>query len=133
METALRIAHLLAMAVGLGFTVAAMLMARLAAGRAPEVLRPVQVALARWGFLALIVLWLTGSAMLARGPGAAALPGLFWVKMGAVLVLTGAGVAMQIAIRRLEPPALAARAAILRPLMVLSAIAAMALAVLAFG
>ncbi len=53
--------------------------------------------------------------------------------MGAALVLTGAGVAMQIAIRRLDPPALAARAAILRPLMALSAIAAVMLAVLTFA
>lgn len=129
----LRIVHLLAMAVGLGATVSAMIVARLGAGRAPEILGPIQIRLAQWGFLALIALWLTGSALLAEGHDPETLSPLFWVKMAAVLVLTGAGVAMQLAIKRLPPPERAARAALLRPIMALSAVAALALAVFSFG
>ncbi|WP_157932994.1 CopD family protein [Roseovarius salinarum] len=132
-DQALLIVHYLALAVGLGGGIAAGVVAHVAGPKDPALAGAVQVRLARFGFLALIVLWLTGSAMLAGGPGAAALPVWFWVKMAAVVVLTGAAVWMQIAIKKLEPAQRAARAKVLRPVMNAAATLAVVFAVLAFG
>ena len=130
---ALLILHYLALAIGLGGGISASVVAAVAAPRDPGLAGAVLVRLARFGFVALIVLWITGLAMLSQGAGAAAAPGWFWIKMGAVAVLTAAAVAMQIAIHRLDPPARAARARTLRPVMNGAAVAAVICAVPAFG
>lgn len=129
----LEIAHLLAMAIMLGVTVAAMVAARLAAGHtsgpASALMHALQIRLAQWGFLALAVLWITGSALLPED--VTALPRLFWGKMGAVVMMTAAAVALQVAIRRKDPALLEAHGALLRPVITLMSVAAMALAVVA--
>ncbi len=130
---ALKIVHYLALAVGLGGGIAAGIVAHVVGPKDPALAGAVQVRLARYGFLALIGLWLTGSALLTDYGGWAAMPAWFWVKMAAVAVLTVAAVVMQVSIKRLEPSARAARARLLRPVMNGAAVLAVVFAVLAFA
>jgi len=126
----LKIIHFLALAVGLGGGVANQVLAAKAGGR-PEVARPVQRTISRVAFAALVLLWVTGLWM-AWGRPVASLGPWFWVKMAAVLGLTGAAVTAQLAVLRPGP----GTRALLKKLgiwMTVASTLAVVFAVLAFG
>lgn len=85
----------------------------------------------------LLLLWITGAIMIWSvfgGPGG--LPGLFWLKIAFVLlltVLTGALHATHAAIRRTGNAALGGRLGMIGPASGISALAAMLIAVLVFN
>jgi len=126
----LKIVHFLALAVGLGGGFANQILSARAGGH-PDVARPVQKTISRVAFAALVLLWVTGLWM-AWGRPIASLGPWFWVKMAAVLGLTGSAVTAQLAMLRPRPgtPALLKK---LGMSMTVSAALAVVFAVLAFG
>ena len=94
-----KIIHFLCFSVGIGGGVAAMLAgirAKAAPGEAVPVLRGIQKTLGRISFAAIVLLWLTGVYMIyAIKGGWGELNVFFWLKMAAVLVLTGASLTAQ--------------------------------------
>ena len=125
--------HLLAMAVGLGGSVANAVIGAMAGPENPALAGRLQKRIGRIAFAALILLWVTGVALVMYGPGAGTLSLWFWVKMLAVLALTGAAVTMQVAILTFGPERRAALARPLGMIMAGSATLAVVFAVLAFG
>lgn len=128
----LKILHVLALAIGIGGGVSNAIIGAVAGPKDPALAGAVQRRIGRASFVALIVLWATGFAMLALGPGAAAFGLWFWLKMLAVVALTAAALRMQVAVLRGDP----AVARLARPLGMAatgSAILAAIFAVLAFG
>jgi len=94
-----KIIHYLCFSVGIGGGVAAMLAGIRAKGAAAEavpVLRGIQKTLGRISFVAIMLLWVTGLYMIyAIRDGWAGLGVFFWLKILAVLVLTGASLTAQ--------------------------------------
>lgn len=132
MIATLKIVHFLALAVGLGGGVANAVMAAMG-GKAREVVGPMQARIGQLGFGAVVLLWLTGLWLFASGQTLGTVGLMFWLKILAVLVLTAAAVANQLARRRLPPEQYAARAPVLGQIMGISATLAVIFAVLAFG
>ncbi|MFN3148040.1 MAG: hypothetical protein ACE368_23785 [Paracoccaceae bacterium] len=87
----------------------------------------------RLGFAGLVLLWLTGIAMVAMAGGVAAMGAWFWVKMLAALMLTAAAVALQVATFTLPPERRAARVKPLGMVMLAGSVLSLVFAVLAFG
>ncbi len=102
MTQALLAFHFLALAAGIGVTIANGVIAATATGLpAPEVaaLRRLGPRFGQIGRAAVALLWLSGLALLAmiHGFSLAGLGSWFWAKMAAVLVLTGAVVGIYLA------------------------------------
>ena len=133
MLAVLKIVHFLSLAVGLGGGIANGIFGAKVAPKAPEHAGPAQKLIGRLSFAALILLWVTGLWMIRASGGIVALGLWFWVKMIAVLALTAAAVAMQLAYVTLPPEKLPARAKVLGMVMTAAATLAVVFAVLAFG
>jgi uncharacterized membrane protein len=133
MLAALKIVHFLALAVGLGGGVANGIVGAMAGPRDPAVAGQIQRRIGRLSFAALVLLWVTGVAMVATGPGLDLLGGWFWLKMAAAVVLTAAAVTVQVSVLALPAPRAAARARPLGRVMTAAASLAVVFAVLAFG
>ena len=139
MNEIVAILHFLGFGAGLGTSLSNLILGRVAAG-ADAAARPALEQAARgigiMGVVALLLLWATGAALVYLSFGGwAGLPGLFWVKLAAVLALTGCVVLINLtAIRaaRAGTPPPGARMRLLGQIAALSGIAAMALAVFAF-
>ncbi len=139
MTMLLLIVHFFSFSLGIGCGFANMVVGRTAA-KADPAARPFLGAASRMigqiATLGLILLWLTGIALVFRGwDSLGGLPKLFWLKIAAVLVLTGISVLMNLhgirASRSGTPPP----AETMKKLGMLGGIAsttAMVLAVLAF-
>lgn len=88
--TAIKILHLLAMATGVGFGLASLVMARVAAGAdtaaVPTVMK-VRMRLGQLGLLSLLILWATGLYLFHALYGGAA-SGMFMAKIAVVIALT---------------------------------------------
>ena len=140
MLATVKIIHFLSFAIGIGGGVANMVIAMRAASVDAAMqmpLRAVQTTLGRLSFGTLILLWLTGVYMIyAANGGWAGLGTVFWMKIAAVLVLTAASFTMQYMVltaARREPAMLARRMPQLGMTATGAAVAALALAVFAFG
>ncbi len=129
----LKIIHLLSMAVGLGGGVANAIVGAKVGLTAPQLAGPVTLLIGRLGFAGLVLLWLTGIAMVAMAGGVAAMGAWFWVKMLAALMLTAAAVALQVATFTLPPERRAARVKPLGMVMLAGSVLSLVFAVLAFG
>ena len=139
MTQLLIILHLLGFSVGIGGGFANLVIARQAARSEAGARPPLAGAGRAIGLAAtagLVVLWLTGPALVHRLHGGwADLPPLFGVKIAFVVVLTICSVLMNlsvIAARRAGTPPPPRRMAILGTLGLISAVLALGLAVLAF-
>lgn len=99
MNNTLVIVHLYCMGLGVGGGFANMIAGRLAAGAEPAVARTLgqlQSVVGRVGFLAIMLLWITGVWMVnTMQNGFANLPTTFWIKIAAVVILTLAALTMQ--------------------------------------
>lgn len=128
----LKIVHFLALAAGLGGGIANAVIGATAARKAPEVAGPLQLRIGRVSFVALVLLWITGLWMAFGWHGVGTLGLWFWVKMLAVLALTAAAVAAQLAIRN-PGPGTPARMRTLGQIMLAASTLAVIFAVLALG
>lgn len=89
--TAIKILHYLAMASGVGFGLASLVIARVGAGADPAALpalMKIRMRLGQGAFLSLLVLWLTG-LWLWQSLHGGALSGLLGAKIAVVILLTG--------------------------------------------
>jgi uncharacterized membrane protein len=132
--------HFMGLVFGAGPGVANAMIMRAVPTATPEgaaALRKVPPILVNVSTIGVAVLWITGLIMVwTVFGGVANLPGMFWVKIAFVVVLTVIVIAMQITlaeIRKTGNMALAARMRILGPLAGVSATLAVLFAVVAFG
>lgn len=92
MSLTLLIIHFLAFSIGIGASVSNLIIGAKAAGSEPQfrpALGSASEAIGKAATICLLLLWLTGVAMIYLDwDGWASLPPLFWVKIAAVLVLT---------------------------------------------
>jgi uncharacterized membrane protein len=131
--------HLLGLLMGAGGGFGAMVVMRVALTRAPgeaNVLRSVGPALGRLATAGLIIMLITGAALVfMRFGGFANLPPLFWAKMVFVASLTAAAIVLELtygAVKRGDMAA-AKRLPALGPWAGLSSLLAVLFAVLAFN
>ncbi|MCP5085768.1 MAG: hypothetical protein GY952_03040 [Rhodobacteraceae bacterium] len=135
----LKAIHFLSFSIGIGGGVANALLGAKLAQAEPETavkFAPVARLVGRLSFLGLILLWLTGGAMLSLAyDGWTGLPVMFWIKIGCVVVLTVAATLAQLMVLgaqvRKRPPN-PARMAKLGMVITGSAVLAVVFAVLAF-
>ena len=99
----LKIVHFIALAIGLGGGIANAIVGAKITSRDPALGGPAQKLIGRLSFAALILLWITGLWMLFGYYGFSDLSPWFWVKILAVLALTGAGVTAQLAMLKPGP------------------------------
>lgn len=130
--------HLLGLMMGAGGGFGSMIVMRRALAMAPEqagVLRSVGPALGRFSLAGLILMWITGAALVfIKYGGFGGLPQLFWVKMLFVLSLTIAAITLELtygAVKRGDVAA-AKRLPMLGPWAGLSSLLAVLSAVAAF-
>ena len=93
-----KIIHFLSFSIGIGGGVANMLIGIRSRGAAAEtipILRGLQKTIGRIAFGAVLLLWLTGLAMVYANGGSGGLGTAFWLKMLAVVVLTAASAMAQ--------------------------------------
>ncbi|MEJ0059594.1 MAG: hypothetical protein WDM79_08515 [Terricaulis sp.] len=115
-----------------------MIVARTALASPPEkaaALRSVGPRLARFSAMGLILMWITGVAMIwTVFGGPENLPTLFWVKLFFVLTLTGAAITTELTYGQIKAGKVqaAARLPILGPIAGLSSMIAVIVAVFAF-
>lgn len=135
-----KILHFLSFSVGIGGGVAAMLAgirAKSAAAEAGPALRGLQKIIGRISFGAIVLLWITGIYMVyALKGGWGGLGTAFWLKMAAVVVLTGASLTAQyysLTAAGRDPAVMGARMAKIGMTASASAILAVILAVFAFA
>jgi len=103
MLAALKILHILALAIGLGGGVVNLVIGHMAGEDGAPVTRPIQKRIGRMAFGGLLILWITGIWMLALNYGLDDLALWFWVKMLVVLAMTAAAVTAQVALLRPGP------------------------------
>lgn len=88
--TAIKILHLLAMASGVGFGLASLVIARVSAGADPAAMPTVmkiRMRLGQGAFLSLLILWATG-LWLWQSVHGGAVTGIFGAKIAVVILLT---------------------------------------------
>lgn len=130
--------HLIGLMMGAGGGFGSMIMQREANTRPPEqqgVLRSLGPALANFSAIGLIIMWLTGLALVfVKYDGFASLPPLFWLKAVFITTLTLAAIAVHVTYGQLKAgnAAVASRLPILGPVAGLSSILAVIAAVFAF-
>lgn len=130
--------HLIGLMMGAGGGFGSMIVQRAANARPPEqqgVLRSLGPAMANFSAIGLIVMWLTGLALVfVKYHGFASLPGLFWLKAVFITTLTLAAIAVHLTYGQIKAGnvAAAARLPILGPVAGLSSLLAVIAAVLAF-
>jgi hypothetical protein len=130
--------HLLGLMMGAGGGFGSMIVMRRALALPPEQagpLRSVGPALARFSLIGLILMWLTGLALVfSKYDGLTALPSLFWVKIVFVLSLTIAAVTIELTYAQIKSGnmASAARLPVLGPIAGMSSLLAVLFAVFAF-
>lgn len=139
LDDILLILHFIGLALGFAGGIASGLSMRLAGAAKPEgaaALRQIPPIAAKISATGLVLLWLTGLALVyTRWNGFGALPALFWVKFAFVLALTalvGVVEATHARLKRTGDAALRGRLARLGPLSGLAALGALIFAVLAF-
>lgn len=105
-----KLLHILMAVSGVGFGLAALLIGLAAAGKPPAenpLLGPLRIRFSRISFVSLLLLWLSGLWLYGGRYGGAEVPALFWVKIGAVVLLTlaaGTGQWMLLRAARGGPP-----------------------------
>lgn len=131
--------HLVGLMMGAGGGFGSMITQREARARPPEqqgVLRSLGPAMASFSTLGLVIMWLTGAALVfTKYHGVAGLlPGLFWVKAIFIATLTLAAIALHITYGQLKAgnAAAASRLPILGPIAGASSLLAVIAAVFAF-
>lgn len=130
------IGFVLGFAGGIGSGVT-MRFAGTASAEGAAALRRLPPVFANVSFAGLVLLWLTGLILIwSAFGGPQNLPGLFWLKILFVLILTGLAIAQHMIYARLKSgragPELAARLKMLGPASGLSALVALIIAVLVF-
>jgi len=130
--------HLIGLMMGAGGGFGSMITMRAAAKMAPEqaaTLRALGPAMARFSTFGLILMLLTGPALVSlKFGGFANMPQMFWVKLVFVITLTLAAVAVEITYGQVKAgnAKAAARLPLLGPIAGLSSILAVIFAVFAF-
>lgn len=130
--------HLIGLMMGAGGGFGSTITMRVAATRPPDhvaVLRTLGPIMARFAAAGLVLMWLTGLALVAlKYGGFAGLPGLFWAKMIFVTTLTLAAIAVEITYGQVKGGDMkaAARLPLLGPIAGISSLIAVVFAVLAF-
>lgn len=138
MITALLALHLLGLMMGAGGGFGSTLVMGAAAKRPPAeagVLRSVGPLLARFAAAGLVLMWVTGVALVfVRYGGFSALPAMFWVKMVFVTTLTLAVGVIEMTYAQIKRgnAAAAQRLAMLGPIAGLSSLLSMTFAVITF-
>lgn len=133
----LKIIHLLAVATGVGFGVAGLLIAGWVAGKPPAqmpMVPMIRMRLGQLGFISLLVLWITGLWMYFAHYETVTMPIAFHLKLGAATLLLLISATLQVVMLRAKragtpPPPFAAGAA---KVATASALLALILAVIAF-
>lgn len=128
----LKILHILALAVGLGGGIAGLIVGQIAGPKDPALAGAIQGRLGWLSFLAILVLWATGLVLLWNAGGWTGQNFWFWLKIVAVLILTGLAVRMRIAARTPGPDT-ARLGRRLGPIISAAAALAVVFAVAAFG
>ncbi|MCW9041925.1 MAG: hypothetical protein OQK05_01160 [Pseudopelagicola sp.] len=98
-----KLLHILMAVTGVGFGLAALLTGMAAAGTPPAqnlLLGPLRIRFARISFASLLLLWLSGLWLYGGRYLGAEVPALFWVKIGAVILLTLASGTAQVMLLR---------------------------------
>lgn len=130
--------HLIGLMMGAGGGFGSMIAMREAKARPPEqqaVLRSLGPAMGGFSAAGLVLMWLTGVALVfVKFHSVAALPALFWLKAVFITTLTLAAVAVQVTYAQIKTGnvAAAARLPILGPIAGASSLLAVIAAVLAF-
>lgn len=130
--------HLIGLMMGAGGGFGSMITQREARTRSPEqqgALRSLGPAMASFSALGLVIMWLTGAALVfTKYHGVAGLPGLFWVKAIFIATLTFAAIALHVTYRQLRAgdAAAASRLPVLGPIAGASSLLAVVAAVFAF-
>ena len=133
----LLIVHILGLLLGAGGGFASMLVMRRALASPPDqaaTLRGLGPLLARMSTTGLVLMWLTGGAMVSLVGGFANLPPLFWAKFAFVLSLTVAAIAIEFTYADIKKGNVkaAARLPMLGPIAGPSSLLAVIFAVLTF-
>jgi len=130
--------HFIGLMMGAGGGFGSMIVMRAAAGKSPEeanLLRQLGPAMARFSLMGLIVMIITGLALVwLKYDGFGALPAMFWVKMAFVATLSIAALATEFAYSAAKRGAVeaAARVKMFGPMAGLSSLLAVLFAALAF-
>lgn len=137
LHDALPILHLLGLLMGAAGGISSMLIMRRALAAPPEqagALRSVGPMLARLSTIGLVLMWITGLAMVLEVGGFGGLPPLFWAKFLFVSTLTLAAIAIEITYAEIKKGnfAAASRLPRLGPVAGISSLLAVIFAVLTF-
>jgi len=138
MTDILLILHIVGLMMGAGGGFASMITMRVAAKRPPDhaaVLRTLGPTFAKFSAAGLVLMWVTGLAMVfLKYGGFAGLPELFWVKITFVLSLTAAAITVELTYGQIKAGKMEAakRLPVLGPIAGISSLLAVTFAVLTF-